>query len=100
MLTEMTITDAVEGLRQKKFSAEELTRDHLKAVGQLNSRINAYITVTEEVALGQARAADEKLASGNAPVLTGIPLALKDFLYKGHSNNRRQPYFGKFCSTL
>lgn len=78
MLTEMTITDAVEGLRQKKFSAEELTRDHLKAVGQLNSRINAYITVTEEVALGQAKVADEKLASGDAPVLTGIPLAIKD----------------------
>lgn len=78
MLTELTIAEAMAGLRQKKFSTDELTRDHLKAISQLNNRLNAYITVTEEIALAQAKQADEKLAAGDAPALTGIPLAIKD----------------------
>ncbi|MDI2091586.1 Asp-tRNA(Asn)/Glu-tRNA(Gln) amidotransferase subunit GatA [Commensalibacter oyaizuii] len=84
MLTGMKITEAVDGLRQKKFSAEELTKAHIKVIDQLNDRINAYITVTADAAIEQAKAADQKLAAGDAPALTGIPLAIKDlFCTKG-----------------
>ncbi|CAI3952007.1 Asp-tRNAAsn/Glu-tRNAGln amidotransferase A subunit or related amidase (GatA) (PDB:3H0L) [Commensalibacter communis] len=84
MLTGMKITEAVDGLRQKKFSAEELTKAHVNAINKLNDRINAYITVTADAAIEQAKAADQKLAAGDAPALTGIPLAIKDlFCTKG-----------------
>ncbi|CAI3951003.1 Asp-tRNAAsn/Glu-tRNAGln amidotransferase A subunit or related amidase (GatA) (PDB:3H0L) [Commensalibacter communis] len=84
MLTGMKITEAVDGLRQKKFSAEELTKAHVNAINTLNDRINAYITVTADAAIEQAKAADQKLAAGDAPALTGIPLAIKDlFCTKG-----------------
>lgn len=80
----MKITEAVDGLRQKKFSAEELTKAHLNAIDKLNVRLNAYITVTADAAVNQAKEADKKLAAGDAPVLTGIPLAIKDlFCTKG-----------------
>ncbi|CAI3951864.1 Asp-tRNAAsn/Glu-tRNAGln amidotransferase A subunit or related amidase (GatA) (PDB:3H0L) [Commensalibacter communis] len=80
----MKITEAVDGLRQKKFSAEELTKAHVNAINKLNDRINAYITVTADAAIEQAKAADQKLAAGDAPALTGIPLAIKDlFCTKG-----------------
>ncbi|EUK19290.1 Asp-tRNA(Asn)/Glu-tRNA(Gln) amidotransferase subunit GatA [Commensalibacter papalotli (ex Servin-Garciduenas et al. 2014)] len=84
MLTGIKITEAVDGLRQKKFSAEELTKAHVNAINTLNDRINAYITVTADAAIEQAKAADQKLAAGDAPALTGIPLAIKDlFCTKG-----------------
>lgn len=84
MLTEMTIAGAIDGLRQKKFSAEELTQAHLNGIEQLNGRLNAYITVTSEEAIAQAKVADKQLAAGDAPLLTGIPLAIKDlFCTKG-----------------
>lgn len=84
MLTGMKITEAADGLRQKKFSAEELTKAHLNAIDKLNARLNAYITVTADAAINQAKEADKKLASGDAPALTGIPLAIKDlFCTKG-----------------
>ncbi|CAI3932792.1 Asp-tRNA(Asn)/Glu-tRNA(Gln) amidotransferase subunit GatA [Commensalibacter papalotli (ex Botero et al. 2024)] len=84
MLTGIKITEAVDGLRQKKFSAEELTKAHVNAINTLNDRINAYITVTADAAIEQAKVADQKLAAGDAPALTGIPLAIKDlFCTKG-----------------
>jgi aspartyl-tRNA(Asn)/glutamyl-tRNA(Gln) amidotransferase subunit A len=78
MLTDLTIAAASKGLRKRDFTARELTEAHLGAIDGLNGRINAYITVTPELALAQADAADRALAAGNAGVLAGIPLAIKD----------------------
>ncbi|CAK7193550.1 Glutamyl-tRNA(Gln) amidotransferase subunit A [Commensalibacter sp. Nvir] len=78
MLTELKISQAIEGLRRKEFSAEELTQAHLKAIEALNERLNAFITVTADYALSQAKKADEQLAKGDVKPLTGIPLAIKD----------------------
>jgi aspartyl-tRNA(Asn)/glutamyl-tRNA(Gln) amidotransferase subunit A len=65
-------------LREKKFSARELTEAHLAAIEALNPRLNAYVTVTAERALAQADAADAALSAGKFAPLTGIPLAIKD----------------------
>jgi len=72
-----TITQLAQALRNKEFSALELTQTYLARIKQ-HSQLNCFITVAQEQALAQARCADEKLAHGDAPLLTGIPLAQKD----------------------
>lgn len=74
----LTIAELIKGLRNQDFSSVELTRHYLDRIARLDSRYNSYITVTEDIALAQARAADERLAQGNAPALCGIPIAHKD----------------------
>jgi aspartyl-tRNA(Asn)/glutamyl-tRNA(Gln) amidotransferase subunit A len=77
-LTDLTIVEARDGLRAKRFTAEDLTLAHLNAIEALNPRLNAFITVSHSQALDQARAADRALAAGEQRALTGIPLAIKD----------------------
>ena len=78
MPTGMTLAAARDGLRRRDFSARELTDAHLLAVESLNPRLNAFITVTPELARTQADAADAALARGDAGPLAGLPLAIKD----------------------
>jgi aspartyl-tRNA(Asn)/glutamyl-tRNA(Gln) amidotransferase subunit A len=76
MLTELSIAQARAGLDRGDFSARELTQAHLAAIEALNPVLNALITVTPELALRQADAADA--ARGTDQPLRGIPLAIKD----------------------
>ncbi len=73
-----TISELAQGLRDKAFSSVELTQYYLDRIQQFDGDLNSFITVTPELALAQAKAADEQLAAGNATALTGIPLAQKD----------------------
>jgi len=74
----LTLTDLAKGLKAKQFSSVELTKHFLNRIEQFNSELNAYITVTPELALQQAAVADAQRASGNDGLLTGLPLAHKD----------------------
>ncbi|MEO6421846.1 MAG: Asp-tRNA(Asn)/Glu-tRNA(Gln) amidotransferase subunit GatA [Candidatus Nitrotoga sp.] len=65
-------------LRSKKISSVELTQLYLDRIAEHNSKLNAYITVNEEMSLMQARAADVQLAQSTTHALTGIPIAQKD----------------------
>ncbi|RFC30912.1 MAG: aspartyl/glutamyl-tRNA(Asn/Gln) amidotransferase subunit A [Candidatus Nitrotoga sp. MKT] len=65
-------------LRSKKISSVELTQLYLHRIAALNSKLNAYITINEEMSLVQARAADVQLAQSKTHALTGIPIAQKD----------------------
>ena len=73
-----TIAELALGLKKGDFSSEELTKNFLQRIKQYDSELNSFITVSEDHALAQARAADEVIAKGNASILTGIPLAQKD----------------------
>ncbi len=76
-LTNLTIANALKGLNNKDFTAVELTQAHIDAMAEHNN-LNAYITETPEIALEQAKKSDEKRSSGDAGLLEGIPLAIKD----------------------
>lgn len=73
-----TIAELAEGLKKGDFSSEELTKNFLQRINQYDSELNSFITVSEEHALAQARAADEAIAKGQTSVLAGIPLGQKD----------------------
>lgn len=73
-----TIAQLVKGLQNKDFSSIELTQHYLDRIARLDGAYNAYITVTGDIALQQAAAADQRLAAGNAPALCGVPIAHKD----------------------
>jgi aspartyl-tRNA(Asn)/glutamyl-tRNA(Gln) amidotransferase subunit A len=76
-LTQLTLTEAREGLAAKRFSAVDLTEAHLKAIEAARA-LNAYVLETPEQALAMARAADARLARGEAGRLEGIPIGVKD----------------------
>lgn len=79
-----TIAKYAKALQNKEISAVELTKHYLKRINEQNAHINAYVTVTDELALAQAKAADEKIAQGGAHPLCGVPIAHKDiFCTKG-----------------
>ena len=77
-MSRRTIAELSRALDSGEFSSLELTRDYLDRINRLNGSINAYVTVTEELALAQAKAADAIRAKGEQGPLTGIPLAHKD----------------------
>lgn len=78
MMHEGDITELAEGLRRGEYSSVELVRHYMQRIERLDSRLNSYITATADTALSTAAAADERLRSGDAGWLTGIPIAHKD----------------------
>lgn len=75
----LTIADAAALLRKKKISPVELTKAALQRLETLNPRLNAFITITAERALREARAAEREIARGKyRGPLHGIPITLKD----------------------
>ncbi len=77
-LTQLTLTDAVEGLKSKQFSSVEITDAFLSEIEGSNPHLNAYVVVTPEKAREQAKAADANLAKGQGGKLEGAPLGIKD----------------------
>jgi len=73
-----TLAELSAGLAAGEFSSVELTSHFLERIDTLDARLNSFISVTRELALEQARAADERIAAGEAGALTGIPMAHKD----------------------
>jgi len=73
-----TLRALSDDLRNKKISSVELTQHYLARIEQYDTQLNSFVTVTKDIALAQAKAADERLAKGNVDVLTGVPIAQKD----------------------
>ncbi|MCS6802452.1 MAG: Asp-tRNA(Asn)/Glu-tRNA(Gln) amidotransferase subunit GatA [Chloroflexota bacterium] len=79
-LYELTIAEASERLARRDISAVELTRAHLDRIAAVERYVRAFVTVTPEVALAAAAAADRRLAAGERGPLLGVPMALKDVI--------------------
>ena len=73
-----TIAELISGMADKSFSSEEITRGYLERIAAQDEDYNSFITVTDELAIEQAQAADRRRARGDTSKLTGIPLAHKD----------------------
>jgi aspartyl-tRNA(Asn)/glutamyl-tRNA(Gln) amidotransferase subunit A len=73
-----SVIELQRALRARSISSVEIVETCLARIEALDRRLNCLITVTGERALEQARAADKRLAAGNAGPLTGIPLLHKD----------------------
>jgi aspartyl-tRNA(Asn)/glutamyl-tRNA(Gln) amidotransferase subunit A len=79
----LTIAAARDALRKKELTSVDLTMGCLTAM-DAGDGLNAFVHKTPDIALDQARAADARLAGGNAPSMCGIPLGIKDlFCTKG-----------------
>lgn len=79
-LLQLTIAEAHALLVRREISAVELTRAALERILAVDNLLKAFLDIDDEGALAQAAAADQRIASGNAQPLTGIPLAIKDVL--------------------
>ncbi|MBQ8255957.1 MAG: Asp-tRNA(Asn)/Glu-tRNA(Gln) amidotransferase subunit GatA [Alphaproteobacteria bacterium] len=74
----LTLTEALEKLNNREFSAVELTRTYLDRIEKYGTDLNCYITTTPERALADAAASDARRAAGDAKFLDGAPIAMKD----------------------
>ncbi len=77
----LSIHEAGELLRQRKISSVELTQAHLDRIRTVEPKVKAFTLVTDDLAMKQAREADQRLANEeNLHPLTGIPIAVKDVI--------------------
>ena len=72
-----TLTQLSQMLMQRQTSASELVQHFLQR-SQTHAHLGAYLSINEEATLAQAKMADERIASGSAGKLTGVPIAHKD----------------------
>ena len=73
-----TVADIIRGLDAGDYSSEEITRQYLDAIAARDGQYNSFITVTPELAIAQAQAADSARARGESSLLGGVPIAHKD----------------------
>lgn len=82
ILNQLTITQAIKGLKEKKFSAKELVKSCLDRIKAVDTKIKAFITVSEKTALEEAEKVDRLIKSSpgkfNQKPLLGIPVGIKD----------------------
>jgi aspartyl-tRNA(Asn)/glutamyl-tRNA(Gln) amidotransferase subunit A len=80
----LTISELGEMLRSRKVSSRELTQSYIARIKQLDSKLNAFVTITDALAMEQAERADREMERGsNRGPLHGIPFAAKDLLATG-----------------
>lgn len=75
---QLTLAEISKALIEKQFSSLEITTYLLERIKSLDPQLNSFITLTEELAIIQAKAADERRAQGKYHELLGVPIAHKD----------------------
>ncbi|MCK4592804.1 Asp-tRNA(Asn)/Glu-tRNA(Gln) amidotransferase subunit GatA [Candidatus Parcubacteria bacterium] len=105
-LNQLTIIQASNGLKNKKFSSVELTRACLDRIKKTDDKIKSFITVTEDLAMKHAEEADKKFKTGeDNNALLGIPCSIKDIINtKGvlttAASNILKNYISSYNATL
>ncbi|HWR80488.1 MAG TPA: Asp-tRNA(Asn)/Glu-tRNA(Gln) amidotransferase subunit GatA [Pseudomonas sp.] len=77
-MQQLTLAEIGRALASRAFSAEELAKTLLTRIKTLDPQLNSFITLTEELALQQAKAADTRRAKGENGALLGAPIGHKD----------------------
>lgn len=77
---QLTIHETYDLLRKRHVSSVELTKSYLERISQLESKVHAFVTITDDMAMEQARRADKLIASGDSNPLCGIPALIKDVI--------------------
>jgi aspartyl-tRNA(Asn)/glutamyl-tRNA(Gln) amidotransferase subunit A len=99
-LTQLTLSDAVDGLKAKTFSSQEITQAFLTQIDKSNETLNAYVVVTADKAMQMAKASDATLAKGQGGKLEGAPLGIKDlFCTRGVRTTACSNILGEFTPT-
>ena len=80
-MKDLTIKTSHKDLVSKNISAQELTREILKRIKEMEPKINGFIRITEDLAINQAKKVDDLLANGESiNMISGVPASLKDVL--------------------
>jgi aspartyl-tRNA(Asn)/glutamyl-tRNA(Gln) amidotransferase subunit A len=79
-LTNLTLTAAASALRRGEITSTALTQAFLDRIVEIDNDLQSYLTISDELALEQAAAADKLLAEGFEAPLLGIPVAIKDII--------------------
>ena len=79
-LCQLTIHEAHELLKRREISSVELTKATLERIAEVEDKIHACVTVTEDMALKQAEEADGCIRNGNITSLAGVPVLIKDVI--------------------
>jgi len=100
-----TVKEIQQGLADGQFSSVEITQAYLSKISLFNDKINCFITLTDDLALQQAKAADDLIAAGNGQPLTGIPLAHKDIyctdgVKTSCASSMLDNFIGPYCARI
>ncbi len=80
-ITEMSVAELGAAIKAKKLSPVEAVKAHYERIKRLNDKVNAYVLLTEEAALAEAKTAEAEIAkSGYRGPLHGIPIGQKDLI--------------------
>jgi aspartyl-tRNA(Asn)/glutamyl-tRNA(Gln) amidotransferase subunit A len=93
-LLDRTISEVGDQLRRREVSSRELTEGCLERIGRDGERLNTFLAVGPDAALGAADAADRALSNGDDRPLLGIPYALKDIFVTRALDDQGQPNGG------
>ena len=93
-----TLTEVAGLIRKKEVSPIELTQAMLERINDLDGTLHSYITVTADLALEQAKAAEQEIQNGRyRGLLHGVPIAVKDLCYtKGIPTTAASPMYADF----
>ncbi|MEZ4523840.1 MAG: amidase family protein [Thermomicrobiales bacterium] len=76
----LSASELVDRYRRRELSPVEVTEAVLQRIDALNPQLNAFVTVTPERAMEDARRAEETYASDDPPPLAGVPISIKDLV--------------------
>ena len=77
---ELTIHQAHDLLQKQEVTSEEITRAVLERIDAVENKVGAFLTISAEQAIEQARRADDAIKKGQCGPLTGIPFGIKDVI--------------------
>ena len=79
-ISNLTLVELRAALRRGEVSSVAATEAMLDRIVEVDNDLQSYLTLTDEMALAQAQAADERLANGDSTPLLGVPVAVKDII--------------------